>query len=91
MTNAVNTQELTLIDFYADWCGPCQAMSPLIDRLKTEVDIKVEKINIEKQPDLAQLFQVRSIPTFVLMKNDEVLKAHIGAMSYARLVEFAKV
>ena len=91
MTDAVNTQELTLIDFYADWCGPCQSMSPLIERLKSEVDIKVEKINIEKQPDLAQLFQVRSIPTFLLMKNGEVLKAHIGAMSYSKLVEFAKI
>ena len=91
MTDAVNSQELTLIDFYADWCGPCQSMSPLIERLKSEVDIKVEKINIEKQPDLAQLFQVRSIPTFLLMKNGEVLKAHIGAMSYSNLVNFAKV
>ena len=90
MTDAVNTQELTLIDFYADWCGPCQAMSPLIDRFKNETNIKVEKINIEIHSNLAQIFQVRSIPTFVLMKNGEVLKAHIGAMSYARLVDFAK-
>ncbi len=78
-----------LIDFYADWCGPCKMMAPVVERMATEYDgrLKVGKINVDNDPELAQKYKVVSIPTFVVVKNGEVQETFVGAMSAAQLAE----
>ena len=66
----------TLFDFYAPWCGPCKAMDPTIEALKTKFEgrLEVKKVNVDDQPELAKFYNVRSIPTLILMAPDEKLR-----------------
>lgn len=70
-----------LIDFWASWCGPCRALSPLIDEIAEEADgkFKVGKVNVDEQSDLAAQFSVMSIPTLVVMKNGQVVNKAVGS------------
>lgn len=78
----VNSDKAVLIDFYADWCGPCKMLSPTIEEISKEnSDIKVCKVDIDKDPELAQQFRVMSIPTLVAIKDGTVLKAVSGVRS----------
>ncbi len=71
---------LILIDFYADWCGPCRMVAPLVAEIAEErPDIRVFKVNIDNEPSLAEKFDVESIPTLIIMKNGGVLHEMIGA------------
>ena len=76
-------QGITLIDFWAEWCGPCKMIAPMIDELSTEYDgkAKVVKINIDNEPDLAVRFNVNSIPTLLIIKDGEEAKRFIGVTS----------
>lgn len=78
-----------LVDFYADWCGPCKMMAPVVEKLAQEMDgqVKVGKINVDDEPELAQKYRVISIPTFLIFKNGEVAETGVGAMSAAALKE----
>lgn len=69
-----------LIDFYADWCGPCKMMGPIIDEIaeKKGETIKVGKVNVDENQDLAMKYGVMSIPTIVIIKNGEVEKTFVG-------------
>jgi thioredoxin 1 len=69
------SQELILADFYADWCSPCQTMSPVLEEIISELGGKVKllKINVDKQPQLSQQFGVRSIPHYILFKKGKIL------------------
>ena len=68
-----------LIDFYADWCGPCQMVSPIVDEIAGErSDIKVCKVNVDEQMELAQSFGVSSIPTLVVMQDGKVTQQVVG-------------
>ena len=70
-----------LIDFWAAWCGPCRMVSPLVDEIAEErSDIKVGKINVDEQPELAQQFDVMSIPTLVVYKNGQKVNEAVGLM-----------
>lgn len=70
-----------LLDFWATWCGPCRMVSPIVDEIAEErTDIKVGKVNIDEQPELAQQFGVMSIPTLVVLKNGEITNQAVGAM-----------
>ena len=72
---------LTLVDFYAIWCGPCQMLLPVIDEIATEAEgFKVGKINVDEQPELASQFKVRTIPTLMVFKNGEVVNKSIGVI-----------
>lgn len=69
-----------LLDFYADWCGPCRMVSPLVDEIAEENEnILVGKINVDDDPELAQSFGVVSIPMLVVMKNGKVVNSSVGA------------
>jgi thioredoxin 1 len=72
---------IVLIDFYADWCGPCKMIAPIIEQLAEEVtDAKVVKVDTEESPEIAMRFGIRSIPTFILLKDGEVVNKQIGAV-----------
>lgn len=70
-----------LVDFWASWCGPCRMVSPIVDEIAEErADIKVGKINVDEQGEMAQQFGVMSIPTLVVMKNGQIANKAVGAM-----------
>ena len=76
-----------LLDFWASWCGPCRMVSPILDEIAAErSDIKVGKINVDEQPELAAQFGVMSIPTLVVMKNGRVVNQAVGAIPKAQIL-----
>ena len=78
--SVVNAEQKVLLDFWAPWCGPCRMVSPVIDQIAREhPDIKVGKINVDEQPELANRFQVFSIPTLLVMENGQVVSQNVGA------------
>ena len=80
-----------LVDFYADWCGPCKMMSPVVDEVaEEEPDVKVCQINIDENTDIAQKYRVMSIPTFIAFKNGEEAGRQIGAVPKSALLELVK-
>lgn len=78
-----------LIDFYADWCGPCRMMSPIIDEIAEEKAdmIKVGKVNIDENQDLAMEYGVMSIPTIVIIKNGKIEKTFVGVRSKSEILD----
>ncbi len=77
-----------LLDFWASWCGPCRMVSPLVDEIAAErSDIKVGKVNVDEQPELAAQFKVMSIPTLVVMKDGKVTNQAIGAMPKNQILD----
>ncbi len=86
---AMNTDKAVLIDFWAEWCGPCRLVGPHIDALATEYEGKaiVGKVNVDHNPEIAAKFGVRNIPTIVVLKNGEVVDKVVGAVPKETLAE----
>ena len=81
-----------LVDFYADWCGPCKMMSPIIDDIANEVDgkVKVGKVNVDNNQELAIRYDVMSIPTIMIFENGKNIKTFIGVTDKNEILEALK-
>ena len=79
-----------IIDFFATWCGPCQALAPTLDAVAERFSdqIYVYKIDVDQEPELASLFNIRSIPTLIVYENGKPIQQHVGSMGLSQLEEF---
>ena len=83
----IKSEKPVLIDFYADWCGPCRMVAPIIHEIAEENDnVVVAKINVDNDPELAERFGVMSIPTLVVMKNGEEVSRATGARAKPQIL-----
>ena len=83
----LKSEGTVLVDFYADWCGPCKMMSPIIVTIAEEnTNIKVGKINVDENPDLAEKYNVMSIPTIMVFKNGEIEKTFVGVTDKSQII-----
>lgn len=88
----LGSQEPLLVDFYADWCGPCQTLAPVLEKVVAELQGKVTlfKVNVEKHPQLAQQFAIRSIPHLMLFKRGKILWRKGGLLTSTELLKQLK-
>ena len=85
--DVLNQKGVVVVDFWAPWCGPCRMVSPVVDEIASERgDIKVGKVNVDEQPELAAQFGVMSIPTLVVMKNGKLANKTVGAKPKAQIL-----
>lgn len=78
----LKSDKKVLVDFWASWCGPCRMLSPIIDEIAKEIDkVKVGKVNVDEESDLATQFAVMSIPTLILFENGKPIKQVVGVQS----------
>lgn len=87
-SEVINSHKPVLLDFWATWCGPCNMLSPVIEEIASEnQDIKVGKINIDEESDLARSFGIMSIPTLVLVKDGKVVNSSVGFQSKQQIMK----
>lgn len=89
-TDVLKADKPALVDFWAEWCGPCKMIAPLLDEAADEYAgrMSVVKLNVDENPAIAQQFGIRSIPTLMLFKDGAVQAQKLGAMSKSQLTEF---
>ena len=84
----LKSESTVLLDFYADWCGPCRMVAPILEEIAEEKEhIKVGKINVDEQMDLAMRFKVTSIPLLVVMKDGEIINQALGAKPKDKILQ----
>lgn len=90
--NLINNNQLTLVDFSAEWCGPCKMLAPILKQVKDEMgdSLKIVKIDVDKNQNLANTYQVRGVPTLIFFKNGEQLWRKSGVLQKGEIVQLAK-
>ena len=91
--DVINSDQLTLVDFYATWCGPCKMMHPVLEQLRSEEHLKADlgdsiriiKLDVDKSGDIAEAYRIQSVPTLMLFRRGEMLWRQSGAMRLADL------
>ncbi len=91
-TEVMQSEKPVLVDFWAAWCGPCQMLLPIMDEVAEEAgEVKVCKVNVDEEPELAAQYKVMTIPTLVLIKNGTVLKTTVGVRPKAEILKMLNV
>ena len=84
----LHTEQTVLVDFWASWCGPCMALAPTIDEIAGEqAVVKVGKVNVDNEPDLARQYRIMSIPTLMVFRNGEPVRREVGGRSKEEILE----
>ncbi len=88
----INTKQAVLVDFYADWCGPCKMLAPILKEVKKDLEdrIKIIKIDVDKNQPLAAKYQVRGVPTMILFKNGEQVWRQSGVLQKNDIINVIK-
>jgi len=91
-TDIINSDTPTLVDFTASWCGPCKAMVPVLDQVKNEMgkDVRIIKVDVDKNPKVADKFKIRGVPTFILFKKGELIWRQSGGMDTQTMISKIK-
>lgn len=92
IADTLNTDKVVLIDFYAEWCGPCRMYGPILDEFSNEnPDVIIGKVNVDNNDNIAANYGIRSIPTTIIFKNGEVVNRVSGVILKDKLIELVKV
>lgn len=85
----LQASEPVLVDFFAEWCGPCKAMAPAVDQLAAELQgkVKIVKIDVDQSPNITTKYGIRAMPTLIVFKNGQVAGQHVGALVQKRKLE----
>ncbi len=88
--NELIEDKKVVVDFYADWCMPCKALTPIVEKITDELNIKLVKVNVDECPNIAQEYGIMSIPTIICFENSKEVNRKIGLCSKKELEEFIK-
>ena len=90
-TEVLSSDQTVLVDFYADWCGPCKMLSPVVDEISEELsDCRVVKLNVDETPNLAARYNVMSIPTLIVFRQGEAVDRSVGVQSKQHILNMLK-